>query len=113
MSDFSAYKRGAFSKNPTYNGAKLYGFEITPNGLKVYGKTEQVSFAGQNQNAEVSFEITNPMEISNIIANGFGDSESDGKLVKIYLQRDVDNSLGGNQGDNTFIPNMKVPKKKQ
>lgn len=113
MSDFSAYKRGAFSKNPTYNGAKLYGFEVTPNGLKVYGKTEQVSFAGQNQNAEVSFEITNPKEISNIIANGFGDSESDGKLVKIYLQRDVDNPLGGNQGDNTFIPNMKVPKKKQ
>jgi len=113
MSDFSAYKRGAFSKNPTYNGAKLYGFEITPNGLKVYGKTEQVSFAGQNQNAEVSFEITNPKEISNIIANGFGDSESDGKLVKIYLQRDVDNFLGGNQGDNTFIPNMKAPKKKK
>ena len=113
MSDLSAYQRGAFSKNPTYNGAKLYGFEITPNGLKVYGKTEQVSFAGQNQNAEASFEITNPREISNIIANGFGDSESDGKLVKIYLQRDVDNALGGNQGDNAFIPNMKVPKKKQ
>lgn len=113
MSDFSAYKKGAFSKNPTYNGAKLYGFEVTPNGLKVYGKTEQVSFAGQGQNAEVDFEITNPKEISNIIANGFGDSESDGKLVKIYLQQDVDKVLGGGQGDNKYIPNMKVPKKKQ
>lgn len=105
MSDFSAYKRGAFSKNPTYNGAKLYGFEVMPNGLKVYGKTEQVSFAGQGQNAEVDFEITNPKEISNIIANGFGDSESDGKLVKIYLQKDVDNALGG------VNPNMMKPKK--
>ena len=113
MSDFSAYQRGAFSKNPTYNGAKLYGFEVTPNGLKVYGKTEQVSFAGQGQNAEVDFEITNPMEISNIIANGFGDSESDGKIAKKYLQKDVDKVLGGGQGDNNYIPNMKVPNKKK
>ena len=113
VSDLSAYQRGAFSKNPTYNGAKLYGFEVTPNGLKVYGKTEQVSFAGQGQNAEVDFEITNPMEISNIIANGFGDSESDGKLAKVYLQQDVDKVLGGGQGDNKYIPNMKVPNKKK
>ena len=113
MSDLSAYKKGAFSKNPTYNGAKLYGFEVTPNGLKVYGKMEQVSFAGQNQNAEVPFEITNPREISNIIANGFGDSESDGKLVKIYLQRDVDEAMGGGQSNNKVIPGMMVPKKKK
>jgi hypothetical protein len=107
MSDLSAYQRGAFSKNPDYKGTKLYGFEIMPNGnLKVFGTTDNPTFGGQAKNANVPpIVVSDRREIANIIAIGFGDSESDGKIAKVTFQKAIDEAYGGvNQ-------NMMKPKK--
>lgn len=106
MSDLSAYRKGAFSKSQKYKGASLYGFEIMPNGnLRVFGTTDTPTFGGPAQNASVPIEVSDPREIAHIIANGFGDSESDGKIVKLNFQKAVDKASGAvNQ-------NMMTPKK--
>lgn len=106
MSDFSAYKKGAFSKSQKYKGASLYGFEIMPNGnLKVFGTTDTPTLGGQAQNANVPIEVSDPTEIAHIIANGFGDSESDGKIVKINFQKAVDEAAS------KVNPKMMTPNK--
>lgn len=106
MSDLSAYERGAFSKSQKYKGINLYGFEIMPNGnLMVFGTTDTPTFGGPAQNAGVSIKVTDPREIAHIIANGFGDSESDGKIVKLYFRKAVDKASGG------VNPKMMTPNK--